>query len=144
MPGICMSSRATSKHWPSRTQASASSGSPVARAVIAHEVGHALQDHERDPWMAVRQTIVPVAQFGSSIAPWLIIGGLIFNALNLAWNRLEWPLGKWSAKTGRGEVTVTAPRFNGRVTRLKLRAGGLRVVRVVREGVVEAPRGRRR
>jgi Zn-dependent membrane protease YugP len=35
--------------------------------------------------MAVRQTIVPVAQFGSSIAPWLIIGGLIFNILNLAW-----------------------------------------------------------
>jgi Zn-dependent membrane protease YugP len=59
--------------------------SVAAAAVIAHEVGHALQDRERDPWMAVRQTIVPVAQFGSSIAPWLIIGGLIFNALNLAW-----------------------------------------------------------
>ncbi|HEX6209226.1 MAG TPA: zinc metallopeptidase [Methylomirabilota bacterium] len=59
--------------------------SVAAAAVIAHEVGHALQDRERDPWMAVRQTIVPAAQFGSSIAPWLIIGGLIFNALNLAW-----------------------------------------------------------
>jgi Zn-dependent membrane protease YugP len=35
--------------------------------------------------MAIRQTIVPVAQFGSSIAPWLIIGGLIFNLLDLAW-----------------------------------------------------------
>ena len=59
--------------------------SVAAAAVIAHEVGHALQDRERDPWMAVRQTIVPVAQFGSSIAPWLIIGGLIFNLLDLAW-----------------------------------------------------------
>jgi hypothetical protein len=59
--------------------------SVAAAAVIAHEVGHALQDRERDPWMAVRQTIVPVAQFGSGVAPWLIIGGLIFNALNLAW-----------------------------------------------------------
>jgi Zn-dependent membrane protease YugP len=59
--------------------------SVAAAAVIAHEVGHALQDRERDPWMAVRQTIVPVAQFGSSIAPWLIIGGLIFNFLDLAW-----------------------------------------------------------
>ena len=59
--------------------------SVAAAAVIAHEVGHALQDRERDPWMAVRQTIVPVAQFGSSVAPWLIIGGLIFNILDLAW-----------------------------------------------------------
>jgi Zn-dependent membrane protease YugP len=59
--------------------------SVAAAAVIAHEVGHALQDREHDPWMAVRQTIVPVAQFGSSIAPWLIIGGLIFNLLDLAW-----------------------------------------------------------
>lgn len=58
--------------------------SVAAAAVIAHEVGHALQDQERDPWMAVRQTIVPAAQFGSSIAPWLIIGGLIFNATGLA------------------------------------------------------------
>jgi uncharacterized protein len=59
--------------------------SVAAAAVIAHEVGHALQDRERDPWMAVRQTIVPAVQFGSSVAPWLIIGGLIFNVLGLAW-----------------------------------------------------------
>ena len=58
--------------------------SVAAAAVIAHEVGHALQDRQRDPWMSVRQTIVPAAQFGSSIAPWLIIGGLIFNATGLA------------------------------------------------------------
>ena len=58
--------------------------SVAAAAVIAHEVGHALQDQQRDPWMMVRQTIVPAAQFGSSIAPWLIIGGLIFNATGLA------------------------------------------------------------
>lgn len=59
--------------------------SVAAAAVIAHEVGHALQDRQRDPWMMVRQTIVPAVQFGSSVAPWLIIGGLIFNVLGLAW-----------------------------------------------------------
>jgi uncharacterized protein len=59
--------------------------SVAAAAVIAHEVGHALQDRERDPWMMVRQTIVPAVQFGSGVAPWLIIGGLIFNVLGLAW-----------------------------------------------------------
>jgi uncharacterized protein len=58
--------------------------SVAAAAVIAHEVGHALQDRQRDPAMALRQLIVPVAQIGSSIAPWLIIAGLIFNVLGLA------------------------------------------------------------
>jgi uncharacterized protein len=59
--------------------------SVAAAAVIAHEVGHALQDRERDPWMTVRQAIVPAVQFGSGIAPWLIIGGLWTNLLGLAW-----------------------------------------------------------
>jgi Zn-dependent membrane protease YugP len=65
-------------------------GQPVRRlsvaqaAVIAHEVGHALQDAQHDPAMAVRQAIVPVAQIGSGIAPWLIIAGLIFNLTGLA------------------------------------------------------------
>lgn len=64
-------------------------GSPrlsvASAAVIAHEVGHALQDRQRDPWMSVRQAIVPAVQFGSGLAPWLILGGLIFNVLGLAW-----------------------------------------------------------
>lgn len=59
--------------------------SVAAAAVIAHEVGHALQDRERDVWMTVRQTIVPVVQFGSGVAPWLIIFGVLFNALGLAY-----------------------------------------------------------
>jgi hypothetical protein len=59
--------------------------SVAAAAVIAHEVGHALQDRERDPWMAVRQAIVPAAQLGSGLAPWLIIAGVWFSLLQLAW-----------------------------------------------------------
>jgi Zn-dependent membrane protease YugP len=59
--------------------------SVAAAAVIAHEVGHALQDRERDPWMAARQMIVPVAQLGSGLAPWLIIVGYWFSILQLAW-----------------------------------------------------------
>ena len=58
--------------------------SVAAAAVIAHEVGHALQDQQKDPMMTVRQAIVPAAQFGSSIAPWLVIGGLIFQITGLA------------------------------------------------------------
>ncbi len=58
--------------------------SVAAAAVIAHEVGHALQDRERDPWMVARQSIVPAVQLGSGLAPWLIIGGIWFNMLGLA------------------------------------------------------------
>jgi Zn-dependent membrane protease YugP len=59
--------------------------SVASAAVIAHEVGHALQDRQKDPWMSVRQTIVPAVQFGSGVAPWLIIGGILLNVTGLAW-----------------------------------------------------------
>jgi Zn-dependent membrane protease YugP len=58
--------------------------SVAAAAVIAHEVGHALQDQKKEPMMALRQAIVPAAQFGSGIAPWLIIAGVIFTIPGLA------------------------------------------------------------
>ncbi len=58
--------------------------SVAAAAVIAHEVGHALQDASGDTSMKLRQAIVPVAQFGSGIGPWLVIGGLIFQIDGLA------------------------------------------------------------
>jgi len=53
-------------------------------AVIAHEVGHAQQDKSRDPLMAIRQTIVPVAQIGTSLAPWLVIAGVFMRFFDLA------------------------------------------------------------
>jgi hypothetical protein len=58
--------------------------SVAAAAVIAHEVGHALQDRQRDAWLAARSFIVPAATFGSSLAPWLIIAGLWLNLTGLA------------------------------------------------------------
>jgi uncharacterized protein len=58
--------------------------SVAAAAVIAHEVGHALQDKQKDPMMAIRQAIVPAAQFGSGIAPWLVIAGVWLNVFGLA------------------------------------------------------------
>lgn len=58
--------------------------SVAAAAVIAHEVGHALQDRQRDPWLTARSVIVPVASFGSSIAPWLIIAGILLQLTGLA------------------------------------------------------------
>lgn len=53
-------------------------------AVIAHEVGHALQHKTHDPMMALRQTVVPVAQIGSTLAPWLVIAGVFMHIFGLA------------------------------------------------------------
>ena len=58
--------------------------SVAAAAVIAHEVGHALQDASGEQAMKLRQAIVPAAQFGSSIAPWLIIAGFFLRFQELA------------------------------------------------------------
>lgn len=58
--------------------------SVAAAAVIAHEVGHAVQDAAGDPAMKLRMAIVPAAQFGSGIAPWLIIAGVWLNVTGLA------------------------------------------------------------
>jgi Zn-dependent membrane protease YugP len=58
--------------------------SVAAAAVIAHEVGHALQDRAGEPAMKLRQAIVPAAQFGSGIAPWLVIAGVVFQMTGLA------------------------------------------------------------
>lgn len=58
--------------------------SVAAAAVIAHEVGHALQDHAGEPAMKLRQAIVPAAQFGSGIAPWLVIAGVVLQLPGLA------------------------------------------------------------
>ena len=58
--------------------------SVAAAAVIAHEVGHALQDRQGDRWLAARSVIVPAATFGSQIAPWLIIGGLMLKLTGLS------------------------------------------------------------
>jgi Zn-dependent membrane protease YugP len=59
--------------------------SVAAAAVIAHEVGHAAQHRQGDPAMALRQLVVPVAQIGSTLAPWLVIIGVFMNFLGLAY-----------------------------------------------------------
>jgi Zn-dependent membrane protease YugP len=54
-------------------------------AVIAHEVGHAQQHAKRDPFMSLRQLVVPVAQIGSTLAPWLVIIGVFMRLTGLAY-----------------------------------------------------------
>jgi len=57
----------------------------AAVAVAAHETGHAIQDAENYAWGEIRTAIVPIVNFGSSIAGVLIILGFLINLSGLLW-----------------------------------------------------------
>ncbi len=57
----------------------------AAAGVAAHEMGHAVQHASGYFPLQIRSAIVPVAQFGSSLAPWLFIIGFLFQFTALAW-----------------------------------------------------------
>jgi uncharacterized protein len=61
----------------------AQSDSVAALGVAAHEVGHAIQHKQAFGAFQIRQSIVPVANFGSSLAIPLFIAGMIFSSLKL-------------------------------------------------------------
>lgn len=49
----------------------------AAAAVAAHECGHAVQHATAYSWLKMRSALVPVVKFGSTIVPWVLIGGVI-------------------------------------------------------------------
>jgi len=57
--------------------------SVAALGVAAHEVGHAMQDKAGYMPMQIRARLVPAASLGSSMAPFLIMGGMFLNAAGL-------------------------------------------------------------
>ena len=59
--------------------------SVAAAGVAAHEMGHALQHSAGYGPLQVRSAIVPVVQFGSSLAPILILVGFLLRFTALAW-----------------------------------------------------------
>lgn len=54
-----------------------------ALSVACHEVGHAIQHKESYPMLALRHRIFPIVNFASGLAPFLLIAGFFFNAMNL-------------------------------------------------------------
>ena len=57
-----------------------------AVGVAAHETGHAIQHARGYAPLGLRSTLVPVANIGSTIGPWLAIAGLAFPQLNFLFN----------------------------------------------------------
>lgn len=54
-----------------------------AVSVACHEVGHAIQHQQSYPMLVLRHKMFPVVNFASGIAPFLLLAGFIFGALNL-------------------------------------------------------------
>jgi Zn-dependent membrane protease YugP len=72
------------------SQGSAQLPSVASMAIVAHELGHALQDKGGYFWMQVRSGIVGVANIGSSLGMLIFFGGLLFasmfnGSLAIAW-----------------------------------------------------------
>ena len=53
--------------------------SVAAEAVVAHEIGHALQDQQGFFAMRVRSELVPAANLGSQAGPLIVIAGLLLS-----------------------------------------------------------------
>jgi Zn-dependent membrane protease YugP len=67
------------------SQGVANSSSVAALAIVAHEVGHAVQDAEAYGPLQLRGFIVPGIQLSSWIAPLLFFVGLLLRAPEIAW-----------------------------------------------------------
>jgi uncharacterized protein len=59
--------------------------SVAALAIVAHEIGHALQDNQGYAPLKLRGAIVPAVQVSSWVAPILFFIGLLLNVTGIAW-----------------------------------------------------------
>lgn len=59
--------------------------SVAAAGIAAHEMGHAMQHGKGYIPLKLRSAFLPAAQFGSTLAPWLFIIGLLLRFTTLAW-----------------------------------------------------------
>ncbi len=59
--------------------------SVAALAIAAHELGHAMQDAEDYLPLKARAAMVPMVNVGSTLGWIMIMAGLFFNWLNIAW-----------------------------------------------------------
>ena len=61
------------------------SNSVAALAIAAHELGHAMQDHQGYAPLRLRSALVPAVNIGSNLGWILILIGLLINMTELAW-----------------------------------------------------------
>jgi len=69
------------------------SPSVAAIGVATHEAGHAIQHATGYVPLQLRALTVPIAQFGGSLGPWIIIGGLIMMGAAMAIGKVVFLVG---------------------------------------------------
>lgn len=68
----------------------------AAVGIAAHEAGHAIQHAHGYGPMWIRSVLVPAANLGSMIGPWLVIAGIVLGAAQQAVPGIAW----WLAAAG--------------------------------------------
>jgi Zn-dependent membrane protease YugP len=63
----------------------ANSSSLAALSIVAHEVGHAVQDYTNYGPMKLRSGIVPMVSISAYVGPVLFMVGFMFQSMGLAW-----------------------------------------------------------
>lgn len=76
----------------------------AAVGIAAHEAGHAIQHAQGYAPMWLRSLLVPAANLGSMLGPWLVIAGIALGAAQQAVPGLGW----WLAATGLGLFGLAA------------------------------------
>ncbi|RME26113.1 MAG: zinc metallopeptidase [Deltaproteobacteria bacterium] len=93
----------------------------AALGVAAHEVGHAIQHHQRYALMTLRQSLVGPANLGANFSYILIIFGFILQATGLVWIGIM----LFSAVVLFQLVTLPVELDASRRAKLKLAAAGI-------------------
>ncbi len=83
IPGTLTDNYNPSKKILSLSDSTYSSTSIAAIGVAAHETGHAIQHANAYGPLTLRSTLVPVANFGSQLGPWLVIISLFLSSRNI-------------------------------------------------------------
>lgn len=82
IPGTLTDNYNPSKKVLSLSDSTYASTSIAAIGVAAHETGHAIQHANSYGPLTLRSTLVPVANFGSRLGPWLVIISLLLSSTN--------------------------------------------------------------
>lgn len=64
------------------SQGSVRAPSVAAMAIVAHELGHAVQDKQGYAWLRVRSGLVGPASIGSQLGLWLVLIGLLMSSMS--------------------------------------------------------------
>jgi len=119
------------------SQGSTQVPSVAAMAVVAHELGHAMQDKEGYVWMRARSSIVGIANIGTGLGPMLFIVGMLFGGFSgstFGWNLALIGLLLFAGATAFTLVTLPVELDASRRARVMLMNNGL-VSREESEGV---------